>query len=126
MILRPPRSTLTDTLFPYTTLFRSLGEELVDRFIHGERAEAQLLPDLAELLLERAVPDHGDRRSVAQAIGDGCLVVGDLLGDALERRALQRRPRRGTPAVGAEDLAGDRKSVVQGKGVAVRVTRGGR
>src|SRR3546814_2960569 len=24
MILRPPRSTLTDTLFPYTTLFRSL------------------------------------------------------------------------------------------------------
>src|SRR3546814_2927249 len=28
MILRPPRSTRTDTLFPYTTLFRSvaLGE----------------------------------------------------------------------------------------------------
>src|SRR3546814_14348686 len=25
MILRPPRSTLTDTLFPYTTLFRSEG-----------------------------------------------------------------------------------------------------
>src|SRR3546814_10218917 len=23
MILRPPRATLTDTLFPYTTLFRS-------------------------------------------------------------------------------------------------------
>src|SRR3546814_14006059 len=23
LILRPPRSTLTDTLFPYTTLFRS-------------------------------------------------------------------------------------------------------
>src|SRR3546814_20832871 len=26
MILRPPRSTRTDTLFPYTTLFRSNGE----------------------------------------------------------------------------------------------------
>src|SRR3546814_13741027 len=26
MILRPPRSTLTDTLFPYTTLFRSTPE----------------------------------------------------------------------------------------------------
>src|SRR3546814_10851631 len=26
MILRPPRSTRTDTLFPYTTLFRSLLE----------------------------------------------------------------------------------------------------
>src|SRR3546814_5131081 len=25
MILRPPRSTRTDTLFPYTTLFRSEG-----------------------------------------------------------------------------------------------------
>src|SRR3546814_10486051 len=26
MILRPPRSTRTDTLFPYTTLFRSHGD----------------------------------------------------------------------------------------------------
>src|SRR3546814_4622613 len=26
MILRPPRSTRTDTLFPYTTLFRSVHE----------------------------------------------------------------------------------------------------
>src|SRR3546814_10959299 len=26
MLLRPPRSTRTDTLFPYTTLFRSLFE----------------------------------------------------------------------------------------------------
>src|SRR3546814_6336878 len=31
MIRRPPRSTRTDTLFPYTTLFRSLdGEEAED------------------------------------------------------------------------------------------------
>src|SRR3546814_9695005 len=29
MIRRPPRSTRTDTLFPYTTLFRSL-------FVHGD------------------------------------------------------------------------------------------
>src|SRR3546814_12062469 len=28
MIRRPPRSTRTDTLFPYTTLFRSYGREL--------------------------------------------------------------------------------------------------
>src|SRR3546814_2716004 len=27
MIRRPPRSTRTDTLFPYTTLFRSILEE---------------------------------------------------------------------------------------------------
>src|SRR3546814_10515810 len=30
MIRRPPRSTRTDTLFPYTTLFRALDEILVD------------------------------------------------------------------------------------------------
>src|SRR3546814_3987489 len=29
MIRRPPRSTRTDTLFPYTTLFRSLGAGVV-------------------------------------------------------------------------------------------------
>src|SRR3546814_11047969 len=28
MILRPPRSTRTDTLFPYTTLFRSLEDAI--------------------------------------------------------------------------------------------------
>src|SRR3546814_16136906 len=31
MIRRPPRSTRTDTLFPYTTLFRSLGRHRQDR-----------------------------------------------------------------------------------------------
>src|SRR3546814_6390999 len=30
MILRPPISTRTDTLFPYTTLFRSLGYPLLE------------------------------------------------------------------------------------------------
>src|SRR3546814_9952322 len=34
MILRPPRSTRTDTLFPYTTLFRSDG--FVARLAVGE------------------------------------------------------------------------------------------
>src|SRR3546814_12607214 len=29
MIRRPPRSTRTDTLFPYTTLFRSLGYKMI-------------------------------------------------------------------------------------------------
>src|SRR3546814_18516646 len=48
MIRRPPRSTRTDTLFPYTTLFRSRGYpieqlakqssflEVASRLIHGE------------------------------------------------------------------------------------------
>src|SRR3546814_4466036 len=36
MIRRPPRSTRTDTLFPYTTLFRS--------FCHGRSIELEHLP----------------------------------------------------------------------------------
>src|SRR3546814_3418303 len=37
MIRRPPRSTRTDTLFPYTTLFRSLAGEV---YISPAMAEA--------------------------------------------------------------------------------------
>src|SRR3546814_15529074 len=38
MIRRPPRSTRTDTLFPYTTLFRSLaGAGGVDTDVAGAR-----------------------------------------------------------------------------------------
>src|SRR3546814_2431610 len=38
MIRRPPRSTRTDTLFPYTTLFRScgIGQRAGDRSVHGQ------------------------------------------------------------------------------------------
>src|SRR3546814_8675729 len=32
-IRRPPRSTRTDTLFPYTTLFRSAGESVAARML---------------------------------------------------------------------------------------------
>src|SRR3546814_4122724 len=31
---RPPRSTRTDTLFPYTTLYRSDADEVLERFRH--------------------------------------------------------------------------------------------
>src|SRR3546814_12687731 len=36
MIRRPPRSTRTDTLFPYTTLFRSPVADIVDRNIYED------------------------------------------------------------------------------------------
>src|SRR3546814_6299819 len=49
MIRRPPRSTRTDTLFPYTTLFRSLA---IWR-------EEDVLGGVAEL--GRAMGDHLDR-----------------------------------------------------------------
>src|SRR3546814_6882366 len=35
MIRRPPRSTRTDTLVPYTTLFRSLGPEPLAQMLVG-------------------------------------------------------------------------------------------
>src|SRR3546814_8108327 len=42
MIRRPPRSTRTDTLFPYTTLFRSAFTSLVQDYLiaHGQMQEA--------------------------------------------------------------------------------------
>src|SRR3546814_10571290 len=45
MIRRPPRSTRTDTLFPYTTLFRSFRAQR-----HAERADRSLraVADAAE------------------------------------------------------------------------------
>src|SRR3546814_11908011 len=36
IIRRPPRSTLTDTLFPYTTLFRSSPGGAADRHARGQ------------------------------------------------------------------------------------------
>src|SRR3546814_11780606 len=63
MIRRPPRSTRTDTLFPYTTLFRSLRVEGGD--VGGD--------DIAALVLrfiEREVGVAGqrlDRRAVGRA-----------------------------------------------------------
>src|SRR3546814_6619051 len=40
MIRRPPRSTRTDTLFPYTTLFRSRGQTREAKKTSGEMADA--------------------------------------------------------------------------------------
>src|SRR3546814_3450582 len=45
MILLPPRSTRTDTLLPYSTLFRSLG------LVGTSRLGAQLHPGLGHLAL---------------------------------------------------------------------------
>src|SRR3546814_5656594 len=49
MIRRPPRSTRTDTLFPYTSLFRSLAFDhaQVGGFVHVRIAHVQKLQHLA-------------------------------------------------------------------------------
>src|SRR3546814_2661992 len=73
-IRRPPRSTRTDTLFPYTTLFRSadprrrhrLGNDAVDAV--GEHGRAGAIgPDAAADAGRRA--GRRDRRHVRSAQG---------------------------------------------------------
>src|SRR3546814_10886642 len=44
MIRRPPRSTRTDTLFPYTTLFRSLRALANETTAYYERHPEELQP----------------------------------------------------------------------------------
>src|SRR3546814_5648876 len=57
MIRRPPRSTRTDTLFPYTTLFRSPVHSLQA----GSRSRRETHPH-PTLPLKGRAPDQGQRR----------------------------------------------------------------
>src|SRR3546814_11340049 len=57
MIRRPPRSTRTDTLFPYTTLFRSIAVAAGDIFAGWEyvcAASGLALPLFPDALGERS------------------------------------------------------------------------
>src|SRR3546814_11410533 len=54
MIRRPPRSTRTDTLFPYTTLFRSLGVQAFKKIKRHHRR-------LAEISGEQVLVAEGDK-----------------------------------------------------------------
>src|SRR3546814_3584717 len=53
MIRRPPRSTRTDTLFPYTTLFRSITgrkrDAYLKRFLGGLAAQGLSKPEIRAL-----------------------------------------------------------------------------
>src|SRR3546814_20695274 len=55
MIRRPPRSTRTDTLFPYTTLFRSRGRGMsnvnVKRLVENIRSGTSVYTPLVELVV---------------------------------------------------------------------------
>src|SRR3546814_7752504 len=87
---RPPRSTRTDTLFPYTTLFRSRIGELLGRAGQREAAAREFFPreQFAGVLLARGcdirMTDHiaaGDRIAILdlvdQANDRGDLRVGE-------------------------------------------------
>src|SRR3546814_19190591 len=45
---QPPRSTRTDTLFPYTTLFRSVGRHQLVGCIQGPEVHFDLVPAASE------------------------------------------------------------------------------
>src|SRR3546814_4443054 len=112
MIRRPPRATRTDTLFPYTTLFRSdvggrIGLEIADdRILEG----AQVRPALADMVdreLDMAV-EARDRKVVA---GDGIAL--ELGGDG-QPRARGRQQRIGLPRWvdrAVELVVGDRAEI---------------
>src|SRR3546814_19251574 len=50
MIRRPPRSTRTDTLFPYTTLFRSVDAGNVPQTIHQLAYKTAILNEQREVM----------------------------------------------------------------------------
>src|SRR3546814_9984139 len=62
MIRRPPRSTLTDTRFPYTTLFRALRDVVINE-------DGLRLGDIATVQLKSARLDMGRRLEGQPAVG---------------------------------------------------------
>src|SRR3546814_17229417 len=73
MIRRPPRSTRTDTLFPDTTLFRSIG--------------VRVRGDAEETTQHRLAPARRRRAQRGLHLHFGVAVdVGDLIGRAVARR----------------------------------------
>src|SRR3546814_16791764 len=131
MIRRPPRSTRTDTLFPYTTLFRSLPSiELEIRredgscCAPGEHGEIHVRGEQVsgEYLHRKAVADDGwfATNDAGWLDQGGYLFVEGRLDDVIVRGG--ENISRGE----IEDLlSGDRQSAVRGRSVTVRVTSGG-
>src|SRR3546814_17255317 len=136
MIRRPPRSTRPDTLFPYTTLFRSLGRAIqgLNQTIELARHPGELgyRVELDEPLAVRGVPvgpqaaGHPlEAAQIAPQVGeerqdDDRHEDVDHARDPDFRRLVQPL------AEGdAQDVDGDRKSVVRGTSVSSRVELAG-
>src|SRR3546814_14214463 len=66
MIRRPPRSTRTDTLFPYTTLFRSVGDRAaLARLLRRAETDPAYLALLRRHCAERAPLFTPEREATA-------------------------------------------------------------
>src|SRR3546814_13442445 len=112
MIRRPPRTTRTATLFPYTTLFRSLRRAIAHAANRG------------------GIPIVEARRDADIALV-GRMAVADVEADPANMVEMRLCPRMGRvlprPVVHHQIARNvDRKSVVSGKSVSVRVDLGGR
>src|SRR3546814_19727990 len=84
MIRRPPRATLTDTLFPYTTLFRSdLGQRVGECALAP--AEAQRVLPLQRQVQVRLILAHQvvDIRLGAEVLLPVCIEVAAIEVDAV-------------------------------------------
>src|SRR3546814_4547244 len=87
MIRRPPRSTRTDTLFPYTTLFRSLlREDLRPVRFQLELLKPQLLLDEAHIgstfvfYGSARIPEHEKAQALLDAAeGDAAKTIAQKL-----------------------------------------------
>src|SRR3546814_7452264 len=99
MIRRPPKSTLTDTLFPYTTLFRSRPVHLVSA---GSAGAAQGLGDRARGDGPRRCDRTVDADHPAEGTVGGDRPLAEVRRPAAEdprpqgRRVLLRADRRGS------------------------------
>src|SRR3546814_17477850 len=100
MIRRPPRSTRTDTLFPYTTLFRShlgVGECARTLIIPGVATPAQLIPGVVGVA--PALRGTGGEKAVEYGLERQRL---ERLGQQWQAGFVHRAAD-GVAAVGAED-----------------------
>src|SRR3546814_20573370 len=100
MIRRPPRSTRTDTLFPYTTLFRSAAAELgvTPTAISHQIRQLEAGLDVALFVRQtRKVVLTAEGRALYPALRDGgcgrsCEAAAGAAGrDALRHRGLHRK-----------------------------------
>src|SRR3546814_2240314 len=83
MVRRPPRSTRTDTLFPYTTLFRSAAA-LANSDVDLSAEQLQIVADIAISQAELA----GKLLPAVTALGESADKVIDHI-DAITRNALR-------------------------------------
>src|SRR3546814_11616600 len=76
MIRRPPRSTRTDTLFPYTTLFRSVYGDVIPSHASDKRIVVLKQPvGVVAAITPWNFPSAMITRKIAPALAAGCAVV---------------------------------------------------